>query len=194
MFQLEIFRLAQLAKPSRARKNWSGAPRWLQMRRDYAVYKACALTMRCSRRPPRRTRLSLNTLGGRNPHVGNMHNEVAEVPMQNRLPHPWLVTLAIVFATSACSATSQISITEAERIRETERQRLRSLVEVDMPTAERLHADDFQLINPAGSPLTKREYLDSLRSRQLDYVAWEPGEIAVRLYGRAAVIRYATQS
>ena len=110
--------------------------------------------------------------------------------MQNRLPHPWLLTLVIVFATSACSATSQISSTEAERIRETERQRLRSLVKVDIPTAERLHADDFQLINPAGSPLTKREYLDSLRSRQLDYVAWEAGEIAVRLYGRAAVIRY----
>ena len=110
--------------------------------------------------------------------------------MQNRLPHRWLLTLVIVFATSACSGTSQISSTEAERIRETERQRLRSLVEVDIPTAERLHADDFQLINPAGSPLTKKEYLDSLRSRRLDYVAWEPGEIAVRLYGRAAVIRY----
>ncbi len=110
--------------------------------------------------------------------------------MRNRLPHPWLVTIAIVFASSAFSATSQISSTEAERIRETERQRLRSLVEIDMPTAERLHADDFELINPAGSSLTKREYLDSLRSRQLGYVSWEPGEIAVRLYGGAAVIRY----
>src|SRR2546430_6932551 len=111
--------------------------------------------------------------------------------MHNRLPDSSLLTLAIVFGTSACSATSQMSATaDADRIRETERQRVRSLVEVDMPTAERLHADDFQLINPAGSPLTKREYLDSLKSGQLDYVAWEAGEIAVRLYGRAAVIRY----
>jgi len=29
--------------------------------------------------------------------------------MQNRLPHRWLLTLVIVFATSACSGTSQIS-------------------------------------------------------------------------------------
>ena len=30
--------MAQLAKPSRVRKSWSGAPRWLQMRRGYTVY------------------------------------------------------------------------------------------------------------------------------------------------------------
>jgi hypothetical protein len=113
--------------------------------------------------------------------------------MQNRLPHLWLLTLVIVFATSACSgsktgqtqspappsATSQDSSTEAERIRETERQRLRSLVEGDIPTAERLHADDFQLIDPSGSALTKRAYLGSLKSGRLIYSAWEAGEIAV---------------
>lgn len=110
--------------------------------------------------------------------------------MQDRFVQRWLVTLAIAFTVSACSTTSQISGGEAERIRATERERLRSLVEVDIATAERLHADDFQLINPAGAPLTKREYLDSLSSAQLDYVAWEAGDIVVRLYGRAAVIRY----
>src|SRR4029453_1058898 len=46
MFQLEIFSLARLARPSPARKNCPGAPRWLQVRREYAVYKLCALTTR----------------------------------------------------------------------------------------------------------------------------------------------------
>src|SRR5467141_4301294 len=110
--------------------------------------------------------------------------------MQDRFVQRWLVTLATAFTVSACSTTSQISGSEAERIRATERERLRSLVEVDMTTAERLHADDFQLINPAGAALTKAEYLGSLKARQLDYLAWEPGDIAVRLYGTAAVIRY----
>ncbi len=75
-------------------------------------------------------------------------------------------------------------------IRKTSRERLRSLVDADMKTAARLHADDFQLINPAGTALTKVEYLGSLKSGQLDYLAWEPGDIAVRLYGNVAVIRY----
>jgi hypothetical protein len=101
-----------------------------------------------------------------------------------------LLTLAFVFTLSSCAASLRTPAGEAERIRAIERERLRSLVEVDMTTAERLHADDFQLINPAGAALTKAEYLGSLKARQLDYLAWEPGDIAVRLYGTAAVIRY----
>lgn len=87
-------------------------------------------------------------------------------------------------------ATPRTDSSEAERIREIERQRLRSLVDVDLNTARRLHSEDFQLINPAGAALSKQEYLGALEAGQLDYVAWEAGDIAVRLYGDAAVIRY----
>jgi len=99
------------------------------------------------------------------------------------------LTLAAVFVLTTCASASTRA-GDADRIRAIERERLRSLVDADMKTAERLHADDFQLINPAGTALTKVEYLGSLKSGQLDYLAWEPGDIAVRLYGNAAVIRY----
>ena len=110
--------------------------------------------------------------------------------MQDRPVLRSLLTLAVVFMIIRCAASVQTPGGEAERIRETERKRLRSLVEADITTAERLHADDFQLINPAGAPLTKEQYLGSLKTGQLDYLEWEPGDIAVRLYGRVAVIRY----
>ena len=87
-------------------------------------------------------------------------------------------------------ATTQTNSSEAEHIRAMERQRLRSLVDVDLNTARRLHHEDFQLINPAGAPLTREEYLGALQSGQLDYVAWDAGEITVKLFGNAAVIRY----
>lgn len=87
-------------------------------------------------------------------------------------------------------ATTPSASSDAESIRQIERQRLRSLVDVDLETARRIHSDDFQLINPAGAPLTKQEYLGALESGQLDYVGWEPGDITVKLYGNAAVIRY----
>ena len=87
-------------------------------------------------------------------------------------------------------ATTRPAGSDADLIRQIERQRLRSLVDVDLGTARRLHTDDFQLINPAGAPLTKQEYLGALESGQLDYIAWEPGDITVKLYGNAAVIRY----
>lgn len=80
--------------------------------------------------------------------------------------------------------------TEEDRIRETERVRLRALVEADMATAKPLHAEDFQLITPIGLPLSRDEYLGAIASGQINYLSWEPSDIAVRLKGRAAVIRY----
>ena len=67
-------------------------------------------------------------------------------------------------------------------------------MENDLETAGRLHAPDFQLINPAGVALSREEYLGALASGELDYLLWEPGAIEVRRYGEAAVIRYEAQA
>ena len=82
---------------------------------------------------------------------------------------------------------------DMELLRETERERLRSLVTRDVGRAEQLHSDDFQLINPLGGALSKTEYLGGIGSGQIHYLYWEPESIAVRLYGDAAVIRYRSQ-
>ena len=79
----------------------------------------------------------------------------------------------------------------ADLIRTTERERPRAFVGADMDLLERLHADDFQLINPGGGALTKAEYLGGVASGEIDYLVWEPdAEIAVRLYGETAAVRY----
>jgi hypothetical protein len=62
-----------------------------------------------------------------------------------------------------------------------------------MATARRLHADDFELINPVGGTLSKEQYLKDIASGELDYLEWEPGEIRVRFYRDSAVIRYQAQ-
>jgi hypothetical protein len=79
---------------------------------------------------------------------------------------------------------------EAELIRNTERARLRALVEGDIETAGRLHATEFQLITPIGMALSKNDYLGAIASGQIKYLAWEPGPIAVRYHHSHAVIRY----
>jgi hypothetical protein len=79
---------------------------------------------------------------------------------------------------------------EAE-LRTVERARLQALVSADLDRASVLHADEFQLVNPAGESLSKDAYLGMIASGELRYLVWEPGEIAVRLHGPdAAVIRY----
>ena len=94
-------------------------------------------------------------------------------------------------STPATDVTSPAS--EANLLRETERARLRALVSTDVVRAEQLHAPDFQLITPIGAVLSKDEYLGAIASRQIRYLTWEPADIAVRLYGGAAVIRYRAQ-
>ena len=77
-----------------------------------------------------------------------------------------------------------------EQLRAVERERLRALVDKDVPLASRLHTDDFQLINPLGGSLSKSEYLGAIAAGEIDYLSWEPGNIEVRIYGDTAVIRY----
>ncbi len=79
---------------------------------------------------------------------------------------------------------------EADLIRASERERLRALVDANIEVATRLHADDFQLINPLGISISKEEYLSDIASGAVNYLVWEPGAIEVRLHGHMAVIRY----
>jgi hypothetical protein len=80
--------------------------------------------------------------------------------------------------------------TEEDNIRQIERSRLQALVAGDIATAQPLHAEDFQLITPIGAVLSREQYLGAIAAGQIKYRVWEPGEIAVRLCGPAAVIRY----
>jgi hypothetical protein len=99
---------------------------------------------------------------------------------------PSMVALVVAASAAQCQEPQQ----EVEILRETERERLRALVEADMDVAERLHAHDFQLINPVGAALSREQYLGGIASGDIDYLVWEPDSIEVRLYGDGAVIRY----
>lgn len=89
--------------------------------------------------------------------------------------------------------TNRSSIAEAEHLRATERKRLRALVEADTTVADQLHADDFQLVNPLGGSLSKEQYLGKIASGMINYLVWEPDEIAVRMHGELAILRYQAQ-
>lgn len=80
---------------------------------------------------------------------------------------------------------------QADRLRDLERIRLQALVRADMVVAGLLHAEDFQLITPMGAALSKEAYLGAIAAGDMTYRIFEPdGEIAVRLAGEMAVIRY----
>jgi hypothetical protein len=80
---------------------------------------------------------------------------------------------------------------ESRQLRQIETNRLRSLVDRDMRTADALHASDFQVVPPQGIPLTREEYLGRIESDDIDYIVFEPtSTIEVRVSGYAAVMWY----
>lgn len=95
------------------------------------------------------------------------------------------LTTCLMLATA-----SSLAQDGADQLRAIEHDRLRSLVDADMPAARRYHADDFQLINPDGGTLSKEQYLGRIADGSLNYIEWEPEEIRARLHGNSAVIRY----
>lgn len=92
--------------------------------------------------------------------------------------------LTIVFVVG-CGRRSD---NEANIIRKIEQQRVRALVEENMDLAQKLHADDFQLITPDGSEFTKESYRRQVDTKELDYKVWDPGYITIQLYDNVAVI------
>ena len=107
------------------------------------------------------------------------------------MPSNYLAIALLIFGlVQIFSATDVKAQSKADQLRAIERQRLRALVDADMTTASRLHADDFELIDPRGGTHSKEQYLQRIASGDLNYLEWEPGEIRVRLYGKSAVIRY----
>jgi PadR family transcriptional regulator, regulatory protein AphA len=72
-----------------------------------------------------------------------------------------------------------------------ERLRLQALTGGDTVAAAPLHADDYWLITPNGSEMTKDDYLGAIASGQLRYQVFEPvSEMAVLGDGTVAVLRY----
>ena len=103
------------------------------------------------------------------------------------------VALALVVATGVVTASSASS-SQADRLRRIETTRLQALVEANTATARRLTAPDFQLINPAGAPLSRDDFLGGVRAGVIDFLALEPrSPMAVRLSGDSATLRYRTR-
>lgn len=102
--------------------------------------------------------------------------------------------IAVVITACATRPASPDQFDEAELIRQTEARRLRALVDADIKVARQLHADAFQLVNPAGGVLTKDQYLGAVEAGVVDYLVWEPETpIEVRRTGSAAAIRYGSR-
>jgi hypothetical protein len=117
-------------------------------------------------------------------HVGLTSQEHEEDPMATNPAE-----------TTDAGQTPAAAAAEADRLRALEGECARALVAGDLGCARALHADDFQLIIPGGMALTKDQYLGGIASGAIQYRSLEViGEIAIRLYGAVALLRYQAEA
>lgn len=107
-----------------------------------------------------------------------------------KITTPWIILIILLSVFVLCECTDQKE-KEKEQIIQIEKKRLKALVDADIVAAATLHANDFQLITPTGYEFDKNEYLGLIETGELDYKIWEFEKISIRLYDKAAVIRYA---
>jgi hypothetical protein len=84
-------------------------------------------------------------------------------------------------------ALAQSQSTSAE-ILAVEKSRTVALEQSDLNTMDKLLADDLTYVHASGKVDTKASLLDALRSGDLRYVSWEPGDLRVLLLTNGAVL------
>jgi uncharacterized protein DUF4440 len=102
--------------------------------------------------------------------------------------------LVVVAGALTVSSASTASTSQADRLRAIETARLQALVDADTATARELTAPDFQLINPAGAPLSRDDFLGGIAAGAIDFLSLDTiSPVAVRMSGESATLRYRTR-
>lgn len=78
---------------------------------------------------------------------------------------------------------------DADAFRALETQRTQAIVARDMPTIERLHAPEYELITPPGRVFSRERYLSMIAAEPF-YASWEHGPMKVRVSPGMAAVRY----
>lgn len=100
-----------------------------------------------------------------------------------------LFTILLAIAPLAgCTTTRIHGPTLADEIRAVERARLAAMVAADMPTLERLLAEDLQYGHSTGAVHSKRELLALLGNGALDYLVLQPHALDVRTYAGTSLV------
>jgi len=85
--------------------------------------------------------------------------------------------------------TEFLKIPSEDFFRELELERTQALVARDMPTLERLHAPDYELVTPPGNVFSRERYLGAIAAEPF-YASWDCGLIRARVSPTMAIVRY----
>jgi len=71
---------------------------------------------------------------------------------------------------------------------------LRALKSGDMPSLERIYADDYLLVRPNGDTFGKKEILADLRHHSMKFTSFEVNDVFIRTKGFVGILTAAVRS
>ena len=71
---------------------------------------------------------------------------------------------------------------------------LRALKSGDMPSLERIYADDYLLVRPNGDTFGKKEILADLRHHSMKFTSFEVNDVLIRTKGSVGILMAAVRS
>jgi len=77
---------------------------------------------------------------------------------------------------------------DQQSVWQTEQDRIRATLQVDIPVLEQVLADDYFYANSRGVLITKAEFLAALQAGWVKYESQDLDEVLIRVYGDVAII------
>ena len=65
---------------------------------------------------------------------------------------------------------------------------LQALKSGDIPSLERIYADDYLLVRPNGNTFTKKEILDDLRQHSMRFTSFQVQDVLIRTIGIVGIL------
>lgn len=97
-----------------------------------------------------------------------------------------VLVMLLVFSQVPAYAAQDSKVEHA--LRNLDEQRIAALLQPDIPTLERIMADDFTYTHSSGQTQTKAEFLADFKSGKRVFKSLKQEDVQVRVYGNAAVL------
>ncbi len=99
-----------------------------------------------------------------------------------------VLILAILIAISQAALYGGQQSDAEQEIRKLDDQRIKAILDQDIPTLDRLMADDFTYTHQGGVTETKAEFLGAMKSGTGAFRSVKLSDVRVRIFGNAALI------
>jgi hypothetical protein len=82
---------------------------------------------------------------------------------------------------------AMINAEAGNEVKQIEREVLTALVDGDLPKLEYIWAKEYTFTIPNGAVISKKQYLEMLKSHDLSYASLQPKHVKVEVYGNTAI-------